>query len=68
MAELDNDEVATIELSLIGAGIGGRYTNSAELEVMNYKEAMASKDAEAWTEEVRNEKKRFDKFKAFTVV
>ena len=68
LAELDNDEVATIELSLVGAGIGGGYTNSAELKVMNYKEAMASKDAEAWTEEVGNEKKRFDKFKAFTAV
>ena len=35
---------------------------------MNYREAMASKDAEAWTEEVGNEKKRFDKFNAFTAV
>ena len=68
LAELDNDEIATIELSLVGAGIGGGYTNSAELKVMNYKEAMASKDDEAWTEEVRNEKKRSDKFKAFTAV
>ena len=35
---------------------------------MNYKEAMRSPDREQWTEEVGNEKRRFDKFGAVTPV
>ena len=57
IAELDSDEVMAVELttenlelSLVGAGLGGGFSNTSELKVMNYREAMASKDAEAWTE------------------
>ena len=42
MAELDNSGVKTenMELALVGAEIGGRFANTNELKVMNYKEAM----------------------------
>ena len=63
MAELDNLEVFMIylmvenlELNLMGAGIGGRFTNTNELKVMNFKQAMRSPDADKWVEEVANEK------------
>ena len=56
MAELDNDEVAATEISLVGAGIGGGFSNTTELKVIKYKEAMRSEDATAWKEEVEKEK------------
>ena len=68
MAELDNDEVAATENLLVGAGIGGGFSNTTELKVMKYKEAMSSEDAEAWKEEVTKEKERFDKFNGLTPV
>ena len=75
LCELDNEEIAAammtvenIELSNVGAGLGGGFGNTSELRVMNYKEAMRSPDREAWIEEIGNEKRRFDKFKAVTPV
>ena len=75
MAEIDHSELASasitaecLELSVVGAGLGGGFANTSELKVMNYKEAMRSPDREQWTEEVGNEKRRFDKFGAVTPV
>ena len=75
MAELDNNEIATaavvkedIEISQVGAGVGGGFENTSNLKVMNYREAMQSADAEEWKAEVQNEKERFDKFNVITVV
>ena len=59
---------AAIELNLVGAGIGGGFDNTSELKVMNYQQAMSSENKEAWKVEVGNEKKRFDKYNAFTAV
>ena len=66
MAGLDNVQLR----SLVGVGtvIGRGFQNTKELKVMNYKEAMNSEDATAQKEEVRNEKKQFDKSKVLTVV
>ena len=61
-------DAAAAELALVGAGIGGGYENTSELRVMNYKEAMSSKDAAGWKVEVGEEKKRFDKFDVFTPI
>jgi len=76
MQALDNIEVANaaitscdnIELSLVGAGVGGGFTNTSELKVMNYNEAMASNDAKDWIAEVGREKGRFDKYNALTAI
>ncbi len=75
MAELDNAEVATaavtkenIETSFVGAGVGGGFDNIGDLKVMNYQKAMGSPEAAEWKVEVKNEKERFDKFDAVTVV
>ena len=67
-AELDNCEVATFELSLVGAGVGGGFSNTNELKVLNFRQAMKGKDAEEWLKEVKNEKKRFNKYNALTPV
>ena len=77
MHELDNVEVANavltstdvnIEFELVRAGIGGGFTHACELKVMNYKQAMAGKDAAVWKVEIANEMKRFNRFNAFTPV
>ncbi len=77
MAELDNVEVTTgavakenIETSFVGAGVGGGFDKISELKVMNYREAMGSPQPQAaqWKVEVKNEKERFEKFDAVTVV
>ena len=52
IAEIDNEEVAASELSLVGAGVCGGFTNTNKLKTMKYKEVMKSKDAEAWKVEV----------------
>ena len=61
MATLYGDKVAALEQFLVGA-------TKSELKVMNYRETMTSKDAEASAEEVGNEKIGFDKFNTFTLV
>ena len=57
-----------MDLLLVGAGIGGGFGDTSELNVMKYKEAMESKDGPAWKEEVGREKARFDKYNAVTPV
>ena len=75
MAEIDQTELSTAyvvagghELSAVGAGLGGGFSNTSELKVMNYKEAMRSPEKEQWIKEIGNEKRRFDKFGAVTPV
>ena len=55
MAELDKVELAnmymslrSMELALIGAGVGGGIKHTSELKVLNYKKAMQSPDADEW--------------------
>jgi len=60
---LDLDEVSllamhhiqTSEFANVGAGIGGRFKNTKELKVMNYKEAINGPDGVRWQAEVENE-------------
>ena len=47
MAEINQTELSTtyvvaegLELSAVGAGLGGGFSNTSELKAMNYKEAM----------------------------
>ena len=46
---------ALTEYVNVGAGIGGGFTNTQELKVMKYHEAINGPDGEAWKEEVRKE-------------
>ncbi len=52
----------------MGAGVRGGFDKTSELKVMNYQEAMGSPEAADWKVEVKNEKERFDKFDAVTVI
>jgi hypothetical protein len=52
----------------IGAGIGGGFTNTNELHVMKYNEAMATKDVEQWHDAVGDEYKRMKMHKVFDEV
>jgi hypothetical protein len=71
MAELDKVELEnmymslrSMELALIGAGVGGSIEHTSELKVLNYKKAMQSPDAEEWRKEIRNQKACFDEYNA----
>jgi hypothetical protein len=44
-----------LEYLNIGAGIGGGFTNTNELRLMGYHEAINGPDGEKWKEEVRTE-------------
>jgi hypothetical protein len=65
--EGDNDDL-DFETAFVGAGVGGGYSHTNELKVLNYKQAMASSNRQAWLEEIDNEYKRFEKFKVFKIV
>jgi len=63
VTELDKVELAnmylslrSMELALIGAGVGGGIKHTSELKVLNYKKAMWSPDDEEWHKETQNEK------------
>ena len=47
------------EIALIGAGVGGGFTNTQELHVMKYKEAMATSKQKEWKQAVGEELDRF---------
>ena len=61
LAELDNEELTTankvhnlhVEVESVGAGLGGGFTNTNELKVMKYREAVNGPDGESWKEENR---------------
>ena len=63
MAELDKVELTntyialqSMELALIGAGVGGGIKHTSELKVLNYKKAMCSPDAAEWRKEIKRRK------------
>ena len=67
------DAVADIEpeFSLVGAGIGGGFTDTSELHVMKYDEAMRmadDKEVEEWHDAVAEEKDRMDRHGVFQAV
>jgi hypothetical protein len=47
-----------IEYVNVGAGIGGRFSNTQELQVMKYHEAINGHDGDLWKEEVAKEHKQ----------
>ena len=56
-----------MEFACVGAGIGGGFTNTAELHVMTYDEALATPDREKWKVAIQEEYERMkdhDVFKA----
>jgi len=57
----------TGEIFLVGA-TGHNYGNTAELNVMTYKEAMASVDKEQWDVAVKEEHDKMKKYNVFRVV
>jgi hypothetical protein len=55
---LQNNHEELIKYVNVGAGIGGGFTNTLELKVMKYHEAINGPDGKAWKEEVRKEHQR----------
>ena len=56
------------KLGLVGAGIGGNISNTKELKVMNFCEAMKSIDADKWMAKVAKKKERFDTYNVMTIM
>ena len=54
------------EIACVGAGIGGGFQDTAELKVMKYHEAMASKDRVKWLKAAEEELYRMWKHKVWT--
>ena len=63
MADLDNEESSDtigvenlcLEIESVGAGFGGAFTDTNELKVMKYQEAVNGSDGESWKENIINE-------------
>ncbi len=55
---LQNNLKELIKYVNVGAGIGGGFTNTLELKVMKYHEAINGPDGKVWKEQVRKEHQR----------
>ena len=55
---LDDKQMRNIKISMVGAGLGGRFDYTGELKVMKFKEAMNRPNSNKLKEEVKSEKKR----------
>ena len=49
------------EIACVGAGIDGGFSNTVELNVMKYKEAMSTCDSKRWKVSVEEEHERMPK-------
>ena len=56
------------ELACVGAGLGGGFTNTQELHVLKYDEAMAGPDKEQWAKAVEEEHDRMVQHQVFKPV
>ena len=56
------------EIACVGAGVGGGFSNTSELKVMKYKEAMKTKGRDKWANAVEEEHRRMLKNKVWKQV
>jgi hypothetical protein len=68
MKDFPEGEFAPGEMACVGAGLGGGFTNTKELHVMKFDQAMAGADAEQWKEAVKDEHGRMEDHEVFIVV
>jgi hypothetical protein len=61
-------EIGSVSMALVGAGVGGGFTNTQELYVMNYDEAMKTKDKKDWVRAVEEEHEQMMKLKVIKPV
>jgi Reverse transcriptase (RNA-dependent DNA polymerase) len=57
-----------VEEAMVGAGIGGGFTNTNELHTMKYDTAMSSPDKKKWEEAIANEYKNMREHGVFEAV
>gem|GEM_PF-6951265 len=56
------------EIACVGAGVGGGFSNTSELKVMKYKEAMKTEERDRWAKAVEEEHQRMEKYKVWKQV
>jgi hypothetical protein len=54
LLEINNSELAALEVSLVGAGFGTEF-GTEDLKVLNYRQAMKAWDMDQWKDEIKNE-------------
>ena len=66
----DNEEenVVISEILNVRAGIGGGFHHSSKLKVLNYRQAMKSKDKKKWKQEIKKENNQMIKYKVWEAV
>jgi hypothetical protein len=62
------DTDGEMEFANVGAGIGGRFKNTMELNPMKYNEAINGPDGKAWEKEIENEHERMVNNNAWELV
>jgi hypothetical protein len=67
-AEMKSYPEYITELACVGAGIGGGFSNTQELHVLKYKQAMKTEEKEHWEKAVLEEHQRMEKHKVFQAV
>ena len=60
LQNLDNEELQTVEIACVGAGIGAESLDTNKLQVLNFRQAIKSDDVSDWKKEIKAE---FDQFK-----
>jgi hypothetical protein len=55
MREFPEGDFAPGEIDCVGAGLGGGFNNTSKLHVMKYKKAMATNNAQEWSQAVKQE-------------
>ena len=68
MRQCVDQEVSNHEFACVGAGIGGGFTNTQELHVMKFGQAMATNDKEHWEKAVVEEHERMKDHGVYQVV
>ncbi len=52
LCDLESEEFEIHEIAVVGAGIEGLFDDTSKLQVIIYKQAMSSTDAEGWKQEI----------------
>ena len=63
-----DNQLNTLDIGMIKAALGGGFTNTTELKLMKYQDAMATDDAPAQKKAVIEEYDRLQEHKVFTLI
>ena len=59
LCELHDKEKMNIDISAVGAGLGGCFDHASKLKVMKFKEAKNGLDSNKWKEDITNKRSKW---------